>query len=115
MGSIRISGVHTVPAQETPSEWPFAVQETPEILMLPGQEGRMTVPGAGPEQHAGLDVLARSFQRGREGTEQNAAWGNRLGREAQAAERERARARRSGNAKGCRRSHRVSSRKRGWG
>jgi hypothetical protein len=80
-----------------------------------GQAGRMTVPGAGPEQQAGLDVLARSFQRGREGTEQTAAWGNRLGREAQAAERERARARRSGNAKGCRRSHRVSSRKRGWG
>jgi Ti-type conjugative transfer relaxase TraA len=56
-----------------------------------GQEGRMTVPGAGPEQQAGLDVLARSFRRGREGTEQNAAWGNRLGREAQAAERERTR------------------------
>jgi hypothetical protein len=56
-----------------------------------GQAGRMTVPGAGPEQQAGLDVLARSFQRGREGTEQNAAWGNRFGREAQVVERERAR------------------------
>jgi BID domain of Bartonella effector protein (Bep) len=56
-----------------------------------GQAGRMTAPGAGPEQQAGLDVLARSFQRGREGTEQTAAWGNRLGREAQAAERERTR------------------------
>jgi hypothetical protein len=56
-----------------------------------GQAGRMTVPGAGAEQQAGLDVLARSFQRGREGTEQTAAWGNRLGREAQATERERTR------------------------
>ena len=56
-----------------------------------GHAGRMTVPGAGPEQQAGLDVLARSFKLGREGTEQSAAWGNRLGREAQAAERERTR------------------------
>jgi Ti-type conjugative transfer relaxase TraA len=56
-----------------------------------GQAGRMTVPGAGPEQQAGLDVLARSFKLGREGTEQSAAWGNRLGREAQVAERERTR------------------------
>jgi hypothetical protein len=56
-----------------------------------GQAGRMTVPGAGPEQQAGLDVLARSFKLGREGTEQSAAWGNRLGREAQQAERERTR------------------------
>jgi hypothetical protein len=56
-----------------------------------GHEGRMRVAGAGPEQQAGLDVLAQSFQRGREGTEQSAAWGNRLGREAQAAERERTR------------------------
>ncbi len=56
-----------------------------------GQAGRMSVPGAGPEQQAGLDVLARSFKLGREGTEQSAAWGNRLGREAQAAERERTR------------------------
>jgi hypothetical protein len=56
-----------------------------------GHEGRMTVPGAGLEQQAGLDVLARSFRLGREGTEQSAAWGNRLGREAQAAERERTR------------------------
>jgi hypothetical protein len=51
----------------------------------------MTVFGAGPEQQAGLDVLARSFKLGREGTEQSAAWGNRLAREAQVAERERAR------------------------
>ena len=51
----------------------------------------MSVPGAGPEQQAGLDVLARSFKLGREGAEQSAAWGNRLGREAQAAERERTR------------------------
>jgi Ti-type conjugative transfer relaxase TraA len=56
-----------------------------------GQAGRMRVPGAGAEQQAGLDVLAQSFQRGCEGTEQSAAWGNRLGREAQAAERERTR------------------------
>jgi Ti-type conjugative transfer relaxase TraA len=56
-----------------------------------GRAGRMTVPGAGPEQQAGLDVLARRFNLGREGAEQSAAWGNRLGREAQAAERERAR------------------------
>jgi len=54
-----------------------------------GQAGRMTVPGAGPEQQAGLDVLARSFRLGREGVEQTAVWGNRLGREGQAAERER--------------------------
>jgi Ti-type conjugative transfer relaxase TraA len=54
-----------------------------------GQAGRMTVPGAGPEQQVALDALAQSFQRGREGKEQSAAWGNRLGREAQAAERER--------------------------
>ena len=56
-----------------------------------GQAGRMAVPGAGPEHQAGLDVLAQSFMRGREGTEQSAAWGNRLGREAQAAEWERSR------------------------
>jgi Ti-type conjugative transfer relaxase TraA len=56
-----------------------------------GHEGRMTVPGAGPEQQTGLDVLARSFKLGREGAEQSAAWGNRLGRETQAAERERTR------------------------
>jgi Ti-type conjugative transfer relaxase TraA len=54
-----------------------------------GQAGRMNVPGAGPEQQAGLDVLARSFRLGREGVEQSAAWGSRLGREGQAAERER--------------------------
>jgi hypothetical protein len=51
----------------------------------------MNVPGAGPEQQAGLDVLARSFKLGREGVEQSAAWGNRLGRETQAIERERTR------------------------
>ena len=56
-----------------------------------GHEGRMTVPGAGPEQQAGLDVLAQSFRLGREGAEQSAAWGNRRGREAQQAERERTR------------------------
>ena len=49
----------------------------------------MNVPGTGPEQQVGLDVLARSFKLGREGMEQSAAWGNRLGREGQAAERER--------------------------
>jgi Ti-type conjugative transfer relaxase TraA len=54
-----------------------------------GQAGRMTAPGAGPEQQAGLDVLARSFKLGREGVEQSAAWGNRLSREGQATERER--------------------------
>ncbi len=56
-----------------------------------GQVGRMAVPGAGPEHQAGLDVLAQSFMRAREGTEQSAAWGNRLGREAHAAEWERSR------------------------
>ena len=56
-----------------------------------GHAGRMSVPGAGPEQQAGLDVLARSFKLGREGRDKNAAWGNRLGREAQVAERERTR------------------------
>jgi hypothetical protein len=54
-----------------------------------GQAGRMNVPGAGPEQQAGLDVLARSFKLGREGVEQSTAWGSRLGREGQATERER--------------------------
>jgi hypothetical protein len=56
-----------------------------------GQAGAMKVPGAGPERQAGLDVLARSFRLGREGIEQTAAWGNRLGREVQATERERTR------------------------
>ena len=56
-----------------------------------GQAGRMNVPGAGPEQQAGLDVLARSFKLGREGAEQSTAWGSRLGREGQATERERTR------------------------
>ena len=56
-----------------------------------GQAGRMAVPGAGPEHQAGLDVLAQSFVRGREGTEQSAAWGNRLGLEVETAERERSR------------------------
>jgi hypothetical protein len=56
-----------------------------------GQAGRMTMPGVGPEQQAGLDVLARSFKLGREGVEQSAAWGTRLDREGQATERERTR------------------------
>lgn len=56
-----------------------------------GYEGRMRVPGGGPEQQAGLDVLAQSLTLGRDGKEQSAAWGSRLGREAQATERERAR------------------------
>ena len=56
-----------------------------------GQAGRMNVPDAGPEQQAGLDALARSFKLGREGVEQSAAWGNRLGRAVQATERERTR------------------------
>ena len=34
---------------------------------------------------------AQSFMRGREGTEQSAAWGNRLGREVEAAKWERSR------------------------
>jgi hypothetical protein len=51
----------------------------------------MNVPDAGPEQQAGLDALARSFKLGREGVEQSAAWGNRLGRAVQATERERTR------------------------
>jgi hypothetical protein len=54
-----------------------------------GQAGRMNVPGAGPEQQAGLDTLARSFKLGREGVEQSAVWGNRLSREGLATERER--------------------------
>lgn len=56
-----------------------------------GHEGRMRVPGAEPEQQVALDALAGRFRLGREGAEQSAAWGNRLGREAQAAERERTR------------------------
>jgi hypothetical protein len=56
-----------------------------------GHEDRMTVPGVGPEQRIGLDVLAQGLTLGREGTEQTAAWGNRLGREAHVAERERTR------------------------
>ena len=51
----------------------------------------MNVPGAGPEQQAGLDALARGFKLGREGVEQSAAWGNRTEREVQTAERERSR------------------------
>jgi hypothetical protein len=51
-----------------------------------GEEGMRNASRA-----AGLDVLARSFKLGREGTEQSAAWGNRLGREAKVAERERTR------------------------
>jgi Ti-type conjugative transfer relaxase TraA len=54
-----------------------------------GQAGRMNVPGAGPEQQAGLDVLARSFTLGREGVAETKAWGNRTEREVQTAERER--------------------------
>lgn len=60
-----------------------------EASRTAGQAGAMKVPGAGPEQQAGLDVLARSFKLGREGVEQSAASGNRLGREGQAAEWER--------------------------
>jgi hypothetical protein len=56
-----------------------------------GQAGAMKVPGAGPEQQAGLDVLARSFTLGREGVAETKAWGNRTEREAQTAERERTR------------------------
>jgi Ti-type conjugative transfer relaxase TraA len=37
-----------------------------------GQAGAMKVPGAGPEQQAGLDVLARSFTLGREGVGESA-------------------------------------------
>ena len=80
-----------------------------------GQAGRMTVPGAGPEQQAGLDVLARSFKLGRVGVEQSAAWGNRLGREGQAAERERNRQGRSASGSDCRRSRRLSSGEKAWG
>jgi Ti-type conjugative transfer relaxase TraA len=56
-----------------------------------GQVGRMNVPGAGPGQQAGLDVLARSFTLGREGVAETKAWGNRTEREVQTAERERSR------------------------
>jgi Ti-type conjugative transfer relaxase TraA len=51
----------------------------------------MTVPGAGKEHQAGLETLARSFVVGREAVQRSAAWEQRLGREAQAAERETAR------------------------
>ena len=60
-----------------------------DVSRAAGQAGRTNVPGAGPEQQAGLDVLARSFELGREGVEQSTAWANRLGREGQATERER--------------------------
>jgi hypothetical protein len=56
-----------------------------------GQAGAMNVPGAGPEQQAGPDVLARSFTLGREGVAETKAWGNRTEREVQTAERERSR------------------------
>jgi hypothetical protein len=56
-----------------------------------GEAGRMRVPGAGPEQQAGLDLLARCFVIGRDASEKTAAWGNRVAREAQATERTRAR------------------------
>jgi Ti-type conjugative transfer relaxase TraA len=56
-----------------------------------GPAGAMKVPGAGPEQQAGRDALARSFTLGREGVAETKAWGNRVAREAQAAERTRER------------------------
>jgi hypothetical protein len=56
-----------------------------------GQPGRTILSGVGPEQRTGLDTLVQSFKLAREGAERTAAWGNRLGREAQAAERERTR------------------------
>ncbi len=52
----------------------------------------MTVPGVGREQQAGLDELPRSFVRGRDGMALSAAWDQRVEREANEAERQRARA-----------------------
>jgi hypothetical protein len=53
--------------------------------------GEMKVRAAGPEQQAALDVLARSYTLAREGADKSAAWGQRVGREEKAAERETAR------------------------
>jgi hypothetical protein len=50
--------------------------------------GEMKLPGAGPEQQVGLDVLARSYTLAREGADKSAAWGQRSVREEKAAERE---------------------------
>ncbi len=56
-----------------------------------GRPGGMKLPGVGPEQQAGLDVLARSYKLGREGADHGAAHGQRVGREEKTAERERVR------------------------
>jgi hypothetical protein len=56
-----------------------------------GRPGEMKMPGAGPEQQAGLDMQAQRYRLGREGMEHSAAFGQRLGREEKTAERERLR------------------------
>ncbi len=52
----------------------------------------MTVPGVGREHQAGLDELARSFVQGRDGMALSAGWDQRVEREVNEAERQRARA-----------------------
>jgi hypothetical protein len=56
-----------------------------------GRPGEMKLPGVGPEQQAGLDVLARSYKLGRDGADHGAAHGQRVGRAEKATERERVR------------------------
>jgi hypothetical protein len=51
-----------------------------------GRPGEMKVPGAGAEQQAALDVLARRYTLGREGADKSVAWGQRVGREENKAE-----------------------------
>jgi BID domain of Bartonella effector protein (Bep) len=62
-----------------------------DALRAAGQAGRLNVPGAGPEQRAGLDMLVRSVKLGREGVAETRAWGNRTEREVKRATRERTR------------------------
>ena len=76
--------------------------------------GEMKLPGAGREQQARLDVLAWSYRLAREGADKSAASGQRVGGEAEAAERD-VRARRTGMPVGCRLKRRVSSRDKGLG
>ena len=52
----------------------------------------MELPGVGREHQAGLDELARCYVQAREGVTLNARWEHRAEREAQEAERQRARA-----------------------
>ena len=50
------------------------------------------MPGASREHQAGLDELARSYTLGRKATEHSAAWGQRVARKMERAERDRERA-----------------------